>query len=65
MGYQIGVGRLGVDRLQLNIINGYQINPYLSLGIGYSFNATSSFVGAGFFCMRQRVLALKYLICHQ
>lgn len=34
MGYQIGVGDYGMDRLKLNIINGYQINPYFSLGFG-------------------------------
>lgn len=86
LGYQIGVGYYGMDRLKLNIINGYQINPhfslglgtglryyfdaeavlipifadfrasfivnkilpYLSLGVGYSFNATSGFEGVGF-----------------
>jgi hypothetical protein len=86
VGYQIGIGDYGMDRLKLNIINGYQINPYfslgigtglryyfssevpliplfadfranfingkispyLSLGIGYSFNAKNSFEGVGF-----------------
>lgn len=87
LGYQIGVGDFGMDRIKLNIINGYQVNqnfsigigtgvryytdaesllvpifadfrgnlildskisPYLSLGIGYSFDATDSFTGVGF-----------------
>ena len=86
LGYQIGTGDNGMDRLKLNIINGYQIipyfslgfgtglryyfdaeaalipvfadfranfinnkvSPYLSLGVGYSFNATNDFKGAGF-----------------
>ena len=85
-GYQIGTGTYGMDRLKLNIINGYQINPYfslgfgtglryyfdadaaliplfadfranfidnkispyLSLGLGYTFDATNSFEGVGF-----------------
>ena len=34
MGYQFGVGAYRLDRLKVNIINGYQINPYFSLGIG-------------------------------
>ena len=88
LGYQIGVGTFKSDRIKLNIINGYQVNqffslglgtglryhydaddtvlvpvfadfrgnlpleskvsPYLSLGIGYSFDATESFEGVGF-----------------
>ncbi len=86
LGYQIGTGDYGMDRLKLNIINGFQINPnfsigfgtglryyfdaeaavipvfadfrgnfinnmispYLSLGIGYSFDATNDFEGLGF-----------------
>lgn len=87
LGYQIGVGDFGMDRIKLNIINGYQVNqnfsigigtglryytdaesllvpifadfrgnlildskisPYLSLGLGYSFDATDSFGGVGF-----------------
>lgn len=85
LGYQIGAGDYGMDRFKLNIINGYQINqyfslgvgtglryyfdaeaalipilagfqanfmdnnvsPYLSLGVGYSFDATNSFEGVG------------------
>lgn len=34
LGYQFGVGSLGMDRLKLNIINGYQFNPYFSAGVG-------------------------------
>ena len=86
LGYEIGTGDFGMDRLKLNVINGYQINPYfslgfgtglryyfdaeaalipifadfranfmdnnvspyLSLGVGYSFDATNSFEGVGF-----------------
>ena len=86
LGYQIGTGDYGMDRLKLDVINGYQINPYfslglgvglryyfdaddavipifadfranfidnpispyLSLGIGYSFDATNNFDGLGF-----------------
>ena len=33
-GYLVGVGYYGMDRFKLNIINGYQINPYFSLGFG-------------------------------
>ena len=33
MGYQIS-DRQGLDRLKINIINGYQISPYFSLGLG-------------------------------
>lgn len=86
LGYEIGVGDYGYDRIKLNIINGYQVNqsfslgigtglryyndleallvpifadfrgnlplnskvsPYMSLGIGYSFDATNSFEGVG------------------
>jgi len=43
MGYQVGVGDFSLDRLKLNIINGYQVNPYFSLGLGtglrYYFNS--------------------------
>lgn len=88
VGYEVGVGSLAMDRLKLNIINGYQINDYftvgigtglryyidaeealiplfgdfkanymisdkvtryVSLGIGYTFNATESFHGVGLF----------------
>jgi hypothetical protein len=86
MGYQYGVGAYRLNALKVNIINGYQINPYfslgigtgvryyfdeeaalipifadfranlidnkispyLSLGLGYSFNATNEFKGFGF-----------------
>ena len=36
LGYQIGIEGYddAMDRLKLNIINGYQINPHLSLGLG-------------------------------
>ena len=34
MGYQIGVGGYGMDRLKLNLIYGYQLSPYFSLGLG-------------------------------
>lgn len=34
LGYQIGVGEIGLNRLKLNIINGVQINPFFSLGFG-------------------------------
>lgn len=34
LGYQIGVGEFGLNRLKLNIINGVQINPFFSLGFG-------------------------------
>lgn len=33
-GYEGGIGNYGMDRMKLNIINGYQINPYFSLGLG-------------------------------
>ena len=34
VGYQIGVGDDGMDRVSANFINGCQINPYISLGFG-------------------------------
>lgn len=34
LGYQIGVGKYHMDRVKLNIINGCEINPYFSLGLG-------------------------------
>jgi sRNA-binding regulator protein Hfq len=41
--YAIGTGDWKVDRLNLQFINGYQVNPYFSLGIGtgahYYFDA--------------------------
>jgi len=43
IGYEIGTGDFGIDRLKLNIINGYQINPVFSIGFGtglrYYFDA--------------------------
>jgi len=86
LGYQAGGGIYDENRFKLNIINGYQFNPYfslgfgaglrslnnkpdillplfadfrvtfinkkvspyMSLGTGYSFNATNSFFGYGF-----------------
>jgi len=33
-GYHFGTGSYGMDRLKLNIINAYQINPYFSFGFG-------------------------------
>ena len=34
LGYQFGLGDYGTDRIKLDMINGYQIKPYLSLGVG-------------------------------
>ena len=34
MGFQYGVGAYRLNRLKVNIINAYQINPYFSLGLG-------------------------------
>ncbi len=33
-GYQIGIGDYNLDRLSLNIVNGYQFNPYIYAGVG-------------------------------
>ena len=48
MGYQIGVGNYGMDRLKLNVIYGYQISPYFSLGLGtglrYYFDAGATLI---------------------
>lgn len=48
LAYQIGTGDYGMDRLKLNIINGYQINPYFSLGFGtglrYYFDAEAALI---------------------
>lgn len=87
LGYAIGVGDYDLDRFKFHFINGYQFNPffslgfgtgfhyydlyddqwlipffadfrahfldnpispYLSLGVGYSFNASNDFKGEGF-----------------
>jgi len=34
LGYYFGVGDYSVDRLNFNFINGYQVNPYFSFGVG-------------------------------
>ncbi|MCE1168644.1 MAG: hypothetical protein LWX70_11170 [Sphingobacteriia bacterium] len=34
LGYQVGVGDYNLDRLSLNIVNGYQFNPYIYAGVG-------------------------------
>jgi hypothetical protein len=34
LGYMIGTGNYGIDRIKLNIINGYQVNPNFYFGIG-------------------------------
>lgn len=34
VGYQIGVGDLGLGRLSLNVINGFQLDPFFSIGLG-------------------------------
>lgn len=34
LGYQIGTGDWGLDRMKMDIINGYRINPYIFLGMG-------------------------------
>jgi len=34
LGYYAGVGNIPIDRFNFNFINGYQINPYFSIGIG-------------------------------
>lgn len=33
-GYQLGVGHFGDDRLKLNVINGFQLTPHFSMGLG-------------------------------
>lgn len=48
MGYQFGIGQHGLDRLKLDIINGYQFNPYFSVGIGtglrYYFDLDATYI---------------------
>jgi hypothetical protein len=34
LNYLFGVGNHGLSRIEANIINGYQFNPYFSLGLG-------------------------------
>jgi hypothetical protein len=34
IGYLLKAGRYGMDRVKLNFIGGYQLNPYFSLGLG-------------------------------
>jgi hypothetical protein len=34
LGYRSGIGYSGMDGFKLNIINGYQVNPYFFLGFG-------------------------------
>ena len=54
MGYAAGIGGLGMDRLKMNIINGYQVNSYLSLGLGtglrYYFDANAILIPLYFDC---------------
>ena len=38
LGYTIGVGDWGIDRLELSTSHGYQFNPYLYLGAGVAAN---------------------------
>ncbi|HET6558673.1 MAG TPA: hypothetical protein VFG54_15240 [Prolixibacteraceae bacterium] len=33
-GFQLGVGDWGADRLKLNVINGFQLTPHFSMGLG-------------------------------
>src|SRR5690606_12866942 len=48
LGNQVASGSFGMDRLKLNIVNGYQINPYFSLGFGtglrYYFDAEAALI---------------------
>ena len=48
IGYEIGTSDFNTDRLKLNIINGYQINPYFSAGFGtglrYYFDAKAALI---------------------
>ncbi|MDL2323166.1 hypothetical protein LJC52_04175 [Bacteroidales bacterium OttesenSCG-928-A17] len=37
LGYELGTGDYGLDRVKLNIINGYQINSIFSVGLGMGF----------------------------
>lgn len=98
LGYEIGTGNFGMDRLKFNVINGYQFNPYfslgfgtglryypdaelalmpifadfranfmdnkvspyLSLGVGYSFDATNSFEGVGL--LLNPILGVSFMI---
>lgn len=34
VGFDLGAGYYGMDRMRLNFINGYQVNSYLSFGVG-------------------------------
>ena len=38
LGYTIGVGDWGIDRLELSTSHGYQFNPYLYVGAGIAAN---------------------------
>lgn len=38
LGYTIGTGDFGVDRIELNTSHGYQFNPYLYVGAGLGIN---------------------------
>src|SRR5690606_13442150 len=37
VGYNVGTGTYKMDRAKVNFINGYQFNPYFSLGAGVGF----------------------------
>jgi opacity protein-like surface antigen len=53
MGPQRGIGNLyKADRLQFDVINGYQINPYFSLGLG---------IGARYYSAQQALLVPIFL----
>lgn len=38
LGYTLGTGELGVDRIEFSTSHGYQINPYIFVGAGAGFN---------------------------
>jgi len=48
LGYQFSVGNYGMDRLKLNLIYGYQISPYFSVGLGtglrYYFDSKAAII---------------------
>jgi V8-like Glu-specific endopeptidase len=62
LGYDIGVGNYGVDRIRLNIINGYRVYPFLSVGFGTGlryFHGSGDLYVPAFLDLRVNILDTK------
>ena len=43
IGYGVSVGEYGLDRYRLDFINGFQFNPYFSMGVGLALRRYSKY----------------------